>query len=170
MQPERIDRAEELWRRFIGMFGGDSVKRKFGTTMPQEWRATVSHLDPRQIDRGLRRLVYSGAEHVPSLPAFLRLCRSLDDTLDPKPTPANTLPSHADGFDVWDIAGNRHLLAHILRRTLRGRSVGVDLLVQAKRSWCEDMRDLARNGPVPVETQRAVWADYLDRAEREAMA
>jgi hypothetical protein len=41
-------------------------------------------------------------------------------------------------------------------------------LVEAKNLWAADMRDIAVNGEVPVETQQACWHDYLQRAEKEA--
>jgi hypothetical protein len=43
----------------------------------------------------------------------------------------------------------------------------VQRLVAAKKLWAADMRDMATKEGVPVETQKAVWHDYIDRAERE---
>lgn len=39
-------------------------------------------------------------------------------------------------------------------------------LVAAKNAWVADMEDLAMNGGVPVETQKAIWNDYVVEAER----
>lgn len=41
----------------------------------------------------------------------------------------------------------------------------VGKLVCAKKNWAADMRDLESNGPVPLETQRAIWHDYVREAE-----
>lgn len=41
----------------------------------------------------------------------------------------------------------------------------VQRLVAAKNAWAIDMRDLDRGQGVPPETQKAVWYDYLNRAE-----
>lgn len=38
-------------------------------------------------------------------------------------------------------------------------------LICAKNNWAIDMRDLAENGPVPLDVQRTIWHDYLREAE-----
>jgi hypothetical protein len=43
----------------------------------------------------------------------------------------------------------------------------VGRLVEAKSLWAADMRDIAVNGEVPVEMQKAVWRDYIERAEKD---
>jgi hypothetical protein len=102
-----------------------------------------------------------------------------------------------DGFrgDVWDAAANRYLMGHIAKQMAanprcygRPASVksmqtkredspngdaspefvaNVDRLRQAKALWAEDMRDMARDGGVDPEVQRAVWKDWIGRAEAE---
>lgn len=42
----------------------------------------------------------------------------------------------------------------------------VELLVKAKNAWAFDMRDIAQNGEVAPEIQRAVWRDYIVQAEK----
>ena len=80
-----------------------------------------------------------------------------------------------DGFrgDAWEAAGNRYLLAHITQRCsitpwAYGKPVDpekVNKLVAAKKAWASDMRDIAVEGRVPPETQKAVWREYMARAE-----
>ena len=41
-------------------------------------------------------------------------------------------------------------------------------LVAAKNAWAADMRDLAVNGEVPPSTQKAVWYDLMNTAEKRA--
>jgi len=187
-------RANELWKHFVGMFGGDAVERKYGPTPPPEWVAMLSRLKKPEIDRGVRRLAYSGAKGVPTLPDFTRLCRTIgsdefDEGERPKSLPN---PNNWQGDD-WDVVGSRHLLAHITRRleddpqcfgrpaTVQAMRVDksrnteassdfvgcVDRLVRAKNLWAADMRDLAAGCGVPVETQKSVWASYIADAERE---
>jgi hypothetical protein len=96
--------------------------------------------------------------------------------------------------DDWDIVSNNYLRAHIALRIARdplhyGRPASVHAmqsnsrssapnadaspefianvqrLVAAKKLWAADMRDMATEEGVPVETQKAVWHDYLNRAE-----
>lgn len=44
----------------------------------------------------------------------------------------------------------------------------VGRLAEAKNQWAADMEDLGRNDPkgrVPMPTAKAIWADYIERAE-----
>jgi hypothetical protein len=100
-----------------------------------------------------------------------------------------------DGFrgDAWDALANRYLMGYIAkqlsgnpRRYGRPASVksmqskdspngdasaefiaNVNRLRQAKALWAEDMRDMAGEGGVDVEVQKAVWKDYIGRAESD---
>ena len=163
-------RTADIWTRFVGMFGGEAVARKFGDAPPAEWVGMVGQLNDYQLERGMRRLVYSGRANVPSLPEFLKLCRTIGNDEEFGETPALP-PPQDDGYrgDQWDIAANTHLLAYVVRQIAEGdKRYGLEdvaRLVDAKRLWSADMRDLARNGEVPVSMQREVWADYIKRAE-----
>ena len=198
-------RANDIWRRFAGMFGADALERKFGAKPPAEWIVMLGRLNDRQIDQGIRRLAYSGKAHVPTLPEFTKLCRAIGgedfDEGDHRPV-ALPNPDNWSG-DTWDAAANRHLLGHFIKqitqqKTMRygqpasyqmlhaseddlqklgvdrhyldadGRFVqNVNKLIAAKRAWAADMRDLAVNGDVPSETQKAVWNDYINTAESQ---
>lgn len=76
-----------------------------------------------------------------------------------------------DGFrgDVWDMAANRHLLAHIVKTVAAKRAITPQetvRLVAAKNSWAADMRDLdGGRKNVAVDLQRKIWNDYVTRAE-----
>lgn len=163
-------RATEIWKRFVGMFGGDAVDRKFGKAPPPEWEAVVSMLMDFEIDRGMRRIIFSGKGHVPTLPEFVKFCRTIGgDDFDEGPRLA-ALPN-PDGFkgDEWDMAAGRHLLAYITRvmpqnpqrygrpasylamKGDRKKSQNADaspqfiravgILVQFKNAWARDMRE-----------------------------
>lgn len=164
-------RANQIWTRFAGMFGADALERKFGKSPPPEWSAMVSRLTGFEIDRGIRRLAYSGKPHVPSLPEFTKLCRMVgDDALEEGPK-RNALPNPDTWVgDVWDVASNRRLLKHIttvlsikadafgtvpeMQREYRNgqffRLVSVPsplqvkttgVLLGYKKAWCQDMRE-----------------------------
>jgi hypothetical protein len=169
--PHEPSRANEIWKRFAGMFGADALERKFGKTPPPEWQAMLTRLKDYEIDRGVRRLAYSGKPGVPSLPEFTRLCRMLaDDSVDEGPQRI-ALPS-PDTFrgDVWDTAANTRLLKHIttalaaksdifgpvpvMQHEYRdGKKVGLKsvpspqqvettaILLAYKKAWCRDMRE-----------------------------
>lgn len=110
-QPSRVD---AVWKHIVGMFGGDAVERKYGKLPPDEWKAMLSRLKPFEIDRGVRRLAYSGKAHVPTLPEFTHLCRAVADDAIEEGIQRPALPN-PDAFqgDGWDIAGNMRLLKHI---------------------------------------------------------
>lgn len=202
-------RASEIWKRLAGMFGGESVERKFGVTPPPEWVVMLSRLKDFEIDRGLRRLAYGGSRGVPSLPEFTKLCRAVggDEFEDGQPG-VPRLPSGPDSWDdkPWEKVGNRYLLGYLaktlqenpqrygtrasaaamrmnddeLRRAGLHRKqldaspefiANLDALVRAKNAWVEDMKDLAANGrgEVDPKLQKAIWVDYMARAELEIL-
>lgn len=164
-------RANEIWKRFAGMFGADALERKFGKTPPPEWSVMLSRLKDYEIDRGVRRLAYSGKPHVPSLPEFTRLCRMLaDDSVDEGPQRIALPPPSAFAGDQWETVSNLRLLKHITT-TLAAKSNALgavppmqyeyrngkrvalksvpstqqvqctEILVGYKKAWAQDMRE-----------------------------
>lgn len=183
------DRAGSVWVRFVGMFGGDAVRRRYGDTAPVEWVAMLARLTDYELERGMRRLVYSGRGHVPSLPEFVKLCRTIgqaDDISEGPQAPQLPAPDN-DHFDVWGIAANRHLLAYVLERTpRRTRRYAPDwtsrggtvhpgpetiertaILVKWKNEWADRMRAIADDHGVDAADQRDIWANCMTLAENE---
>lgn len=164
-------RANEIWKRFAGMFGADALERKFGKTPPPEWSVMLSRLKDYEIDRGVRRLAYSGKPNVPSLPEFTRLCRMLaDDSVDEGPQRIALPPPSAFAGDQWETASNLRLLKHITTvlaanssalgcvpvmqyEERDGKRVGLksvpssqqrrctEILLGYKKAWAQDMRE-----------------------------
>lgn len=188
--------AAEVFRRFIGMFGADAVARKYGQGVPDEWKAMLMRLNEHQVQRGVRMLAYSGKSHVPSLPEFVKLCRDAEHDREVNDQTALPNPDAWQG-DEWGSAANHHLLAYITREVSRNperygkgrptyeamqkkRKPGdgnadaspefvacVQVLVGYKNGWAQDMREEAVAGAVPVERQKAYWADCMRRAEEQ---
>jgi len=147
------------------MFGADAINRKFGRTPPMEWAAALSYLSELQLRHGLDVLMRSGAEHMPSLPAFLATCRAAREW-NPDPAQAVTGPVAAD---KWESTANMHLLAHVMKAGAHKSYYDepqTRILVQLKNAWAEDMRADDRGEGVPVEVQRAAWRDCMDRAHQ----
>jgi len=179
--------ASEVWRRFVGMFGGDAVERKYGKTIPPEWIAMLSRLKQFEIDRGIRRLAYSGKQHVPALPEFVKLCRSIgDDSIDEGRPKLAALPSPDSSFDRWAIEANTHFLGYVTRRLADDpRAWGppksaeqaecTRIAVQYKNAWAQDMREgkgTTTEGEFieyPPDEQKALWESVMRSAE-EAIA
>lgn len=84
-QSPEASRTADLWRRFIGCFGGDAVHRKYGDGIPPEWTGVVAQLTDAQLEKGVKRMVYNGVGHLPSLPEFVKLCRSVSREYDEGP-------------------------------------------------------------------------------------
>jgi hypothetical protein len=158
-------RADQLWRHLSGLFGAEALKRKFGTRPPAEWDGALRSLSDAQIANGVDRLLNSGSEHIPSLPQFLALCRQAREFEDR--SGYERLP--AKRYDKWDMAGNRHLLAYVLKAGFtekrRFDEAKTRTLVAYKNAWVEDMRS-AETGEegMPVEAQKAAWEDCMQRA------
>lgn len=200
----KTDMAIAIWGRLLGCFG-DALLRKYGAEPPQEWVGALGMLTAIQHERGLRRLVFGWKGGPPSLPDFMRLCRTIGaDEFDEGQPDQPRLPA-PDSFtgDNWDMAANRYLMGHIAKRIAENpefygkaasyramqaddddlRQLGLDKhnldasgefvdnaakLVVAKNAWAADMRDLAVNGSVPPSTQKAVWYDLMNTAEKRA--
>ena len=127
------------------MFGGDAVERKFGPKPPPEWVGMLARLNDLQIDRGIRRLAYSGKPHVPSLPEFTKLCRAIggDEFDEGEPRPIALPKPDEVEWNKWDMAANRHLLGHMIRKVCQrsaryGRPASYKLLT----ARIEDLRQI----------------------------
>lgn len=180
-------RADEVWKRFVGMFGGEAVDRKYGAEPPQEWVAAISRLRDREIERGVRRLLFGGARTVPSLPDFMRLCRSVsnDEFEDGRADrPALPAPDPGPETDKWEVRANLDLLMPYIRRRLnenprrwgtpgsRLQAQATEILVRHKNRWVEHMRDwgVDEKGEAeipPASEQNFVWRSLMEQAEAE---
>lgn len=113
----KADTAKAIWGRLLGCFG-DALLRKFGKEPPEEWIAGLGMLTASQHERGLRRIVFGWKGGPPSLPDFMRLCRSIgnDEFDDGKPAlPMLAGPETWTG-DAWDAAASRYLMGYIATR------------------------------------------------------
>jgi hypothetical protein len=156
-------RAEQLWRHLCGLFGVDSVKRRFGLQAPAEWTGALSSLTDAQLRNGVDKLTKSGAEHVPSLPQFLAMCHQAREYEDNATLPRITGPH----FSKWEIEANRHLLNYVLKCAGRKRYFDepeTRILLEHKRAWVEDCEADDIGAGVPVEQQRRAWDEVLAAA------
>lgn len=199
-QSSQQSAAVEVWRRFAGMFGADAVERKYGREIPPEWIAMCGRLNDYQVQRGIRQLAYSGKQHVPSLPEFVKLCRDAEHDVRP-PTVHPALTRDADpSMDPWGILANRRLLKYITtvvsadpQRYGRPASAAgmkpkpgeplspnadaspdfvrnVNILVAFKNRWADLMRESATDDGVPIADQEASWSECIRMAEAQIKA
>lgn len=182
-------RAEALWRRLAGLFGGDSLERRYGPRAPDEWVVMIGRLKDHELERGLRRLVYGGAKHVPTLPEFVKLCRTIgqaegvEDAPQRIALPAPTGPQ----VDGWETRANLLLLKHISTRLAReprrygdyrisrvtmgaapdpNMAARVEILIRAKSLWALDARETP-DGQRTSEQLRTTWHEFMAAAEAE---
>lgn len=179
-------RANEVWTRFVGMFGGPAVERKFGLAPPPEWVAMMGRLTDFQVDRGIRRLAYNGAKDVPSLPQFTSLCRAVgNDDYDEGPRRIALPAPDTRKFDGCDIAGNFRLMKYITERFRDNprawgapgseqQAEATRIAVRYKNAWATDMREFKSTDPQSGELipytlaeQDAQWVECMKRAEAD---
>lgn len=155
-----------------GLFGADALERKFGREIPTEWRGIVERMPIPELERGMRRLVYSGKAHVPTLPEFVKLCKAIGDDGEfggPKQsTPLIAGPP--DVTDNWGAAANRHLMAEVYKNPRRFASPDCEritaVLVRWKNEWARLMRE-ADDADREPQAQRNLWAACMSQAEEE---
>lgn len=174
-------RTAELWQRMGGLFGADALERKFGREIPTEWRGIVERMPIPELERGMRRLVYSGKAHVPTLPEFVKLCKAVgDDGEFGGPKGAAALPPPPQTVtDAWGAQANFHLLAYVQtrHRDFRGGmqygghpapwlTARTQILVRWKNEWARLMRESDESDRESA-AQKSLWAACMSQAEDE---
>lgn len=100
-----------------------------------------------------------GPEKLPTARTVWPLARSLRRRSGPPEAP----PSLWRG-DEWASAGNRHLMAHLMRRMLKHQGFNAPetaILVESKNAWVEDCRI---DQPI-ASKQRSAWEDQMRVAD-----
>lgn len=188
-EPPSHTRANEVWTRFVGMFGGPAVERKFGPSPPPEWIALLGRLNDFQIDRGIRRLAYNGAKDVPSLPQFTSLCRAVgSDEYDEGPQRIALPAPDTRKFDGCEIQSNFRFLNYVKARfqdeprawgapNSIQQAEATQIAVRYKNAWAQDMREFkstdSQTGklvPYTLAEQDLHWNECMRRAESDIAA
>jgi hypothetical protein len=159
----------------LGLYG-DSLLRKFGPEPPDEWAAAWTQVNEHQLARGMRRLLFSGKGHAPTLPEFMKLCRSIgNDEFDDGSSSAPALPNPSNWTgDAWDIEANHHFLAYVMRRVLAKQSISqreLPAFLTMKAAWARDCREYIDEatgeiGKPSIAEQKLWWADVMNTAEQ----
>lgn len=139
---------------------GTRLTRDFGVLVPEPWASAIKTLNDRQIQRGLRKLIDVGSTSTPTLPAFVKACRMLDDE-DERPGRAN-VPALA-GYDDYHQLGQRWLFGFLLERGSVEPST-LPKLVAAKNRIVEQFRAGGN-----IDGTVAEWFDVA-KAEFERVA
>jgi hypothetical protein len=174
------ERANQVWERLLGCFG-DSLIRKFDETPPPEWVAGIGSLNDHQLAKGMRRLVLSGKGHPPTLPEFLKLCRTIGYTDDVPEPPALPLHPALEGPQLgpWEMLANRRMLKYVTTKIPENTrrygnppiqsnakfAANVNTLVALKNRWLELMLASATDDGVPIKEQEDCWDECMRQAE-----
>lgn len=191
-------RAAQVWKRLLGSFGDSLIRKFDASPPDEWTEALASLKAPQieRAFRRMRYQGLQAPPSLPAFMRLAREVG--DDGEDQVPLavlalPAPELDKWAIEANHWLLKHIRTQLAKTPRlygtpasvQVLQNRenvqglaldyssvfSRNVQRLVDAKNLWAVDMRDLSRNdaqGRVPMPTARAVWADYVNRAERLA--
>lgn len=167
-------------------FFGDSLLRKFDAEPPDEWVAAINALSDFQLERGLKRLLFSWKGAPPNLPDFMRLCRAIGDEFDDGPKPKALAAPDTWKGDHWDITANIKFWKYITHRLTESyrpwgaawteeHAACTRIAVAYKNAWAQDMREYADEetgevGKPPQEYGDRMFADCMRRAEADIAA
>lgn len=165
--------VEQLWGRFADMYGGETLKRRYGPTPPEAWREVVNSLPQRELVRAVRRLTHGGNPHLPTLPEFVKLAKGVgEDFESAKPMDALPNPNSAGTWDPWALKGNEHLMGYVTRNYRRFGGISpaegefiTRTLVVAKNRWVETM--LLADEEDRQDGGKAVWDSLMRQAEAD---
>lgn len=168
-RPEH-SRTADLWRRFIGCFGGDAVHRKYGEEIPPEWIGMVAQLTDAQLEKGLRRMVHSGTNHVPTLPEFVKWCRTIGGDYEDGIARSQITYTRDDDYSAARQFANLVLVDWLTWRLRGKREIYLDettaRAMYAKAREIADVFDMLEKDADPeADTER-----FLDSLCNEAIA
>lgn len=97
----------------------------------------------------------------------MKLCRTVghDDAVPDREPLSQFQQLSGPGVDKWALAGNKHLLAHLVRGVGNHQVFTAEQtqnLVKSKNGWVSDMRDLDTGEGVPVDVQKSLWREYIE--------
>lgn len=109
---------------------GSRLTRDFGESVPEPWRSAINTLSDEQVRRGMRRLTAAGSASTPTLPQFVRACRTVgDDEGEARPA-ATFLPGPR--YDPWHGFGQRALLRFLKCRDKQTSEHDLRRLIEVK--------------------------------------
>lgn len=139
----KTDRASETWTALAEMYGG-RLTRDLGESVPETWRRTITGLKDYEIQRGLARLLKGGQASAPSLPQFVKACKTIGDDDGPSaPNNSNTLP--APDYDVYHSHGQRCLMKYIFTNGAAS-DISLRKMLLSKGKIVNDFRAIAADG------------------------
>lgn len=110
---------------------GTRLTRDFGESVPEPWKQAIASLKRHEIDRGLRRLTAGGSGSPPTLPQFMKACKTIGEEEGPsRPATKPQLP--APEIDNFTRAAN-HWMFNYLRQRTTSRAALKDMIAEKNR-------------------------------------
>lgn len=95
-------RANEVWRRFAGIYGAPLLEQTYGPTPPPDWQAAIDRLDKTEIDRAIAVCRNTDPIYLPKLGQFERAAKP-----PAKPTPQASTATVAEQLTAF-VANHYH--------------------------------------------------------------
>lgn len=136
---------------------GPRFLRDYGDRAPDVWAKAILGLKDRELQKGLSRLLKGGSGSVPTLPQFVKLCRTIGDDEGPAPQhtalpPPSYHPIHAHAQQVM-LSFLRHKGA-ASTEAMRAMVVEKNRLVGAYQDICRDEPEAS------VEIRDKLWEAF----------
>lgn len=151
---------------------GSRLTRDFGDSCPETWRRAIEQLKDYEVQRGLARLLRTGAP-TPTLPAFVKACRIIGE--DDGPSAPRGLPELPQGnYDMYHAFGQRAMLAWLMTNGA-ATAESLAVMIACKNDVVSLYRDFGRHDKVdPAELKEQLFAEFskvwspMDYEESEA--
>lgn len=137
---------------------GTRHTRDYGESVPDIWRSAIKTLKPYEIERGLRRLTTGGSGSPPTLPQFMKACRSIgdEDSGPAAPDRASLLPLK---FDPYQAHGQKCLFRYLLDNEVNKNKL--QLLIDAKNKIVDQYRQIATEENISgAELRDALFKEF----------
>jgi len=135
--------AARVWEIFSGMYGVRHTK-DYGESVPDVWRQAIETLTEHEINRGLRRLTKDGNAYPPTLPQFMKACKSIGD--DGPANPGAYVGIEDSRFDPYHCHAQRVMCWYLLNRKIQQSMLSA--LIRAKNIIVDQYRLIGKEEKV----------------------
>lgn len=119
---------------------GSRLTRDFGESVPETWKKAIQNLDELSLQRGLRNLLRTGSASVPTLPVFVKACRTIGEDDGPSRPVENALPGPQ--YDPYHAHAQKCLSVYLQKRGMATEG-SLSAMLHAKKRIVQQFRDIA---------------------------
>jgi hypothetical protein len=139
---------------------GSRLTRDFGDSVPDPWKSAIKSLTDSQIQKGLRRLTAAGSASTPTLPGFVKACKTVGDDEGEGRQAASYLPPPS--FDDFHCFGQRALFAFVRKAGYVSEET-LQALVTEKNRLVNDFRAMNAEEEVTAAQMREALMKAFER-------